>query len=71
MKPVEITISKKVRARVGFRDDRVEIIVKVPLIGEVTLPLQPEDMGGIEKIQEAYKAWLALPEDVRQRNGSK
>jgi hypothetical protein len=59
MKPVEITISKKVRALVGFKDDRVEIRVKVPVLGEVPLAIQPEDMGGIDKVQDAYKAWMA------------
>ena len=70
--PQALPISKKVNARVGFKDDRVEIIVQtgIPLIGRVTLKLEPEDMEAIMKVKQAQDKWLRKPNFVRKHTGA-
>ncbi len=71
--PVERRISADVRAFVGFRDDRVEIKVKtgLPLLGEFTLSMKPEDMDAVEQVVRTQKAWLAQNKFVREMKGAK
>ena len=68
--PIEIEISPEVRATVGFADDRVEIKVWV-ILKWVTLSMEREAMGKVDQVQEAQKAWLALPEAVRREKGAR
>lgn len=51
----EYTLSKKVNGRIGYADGHVELIVKVPIIGSVTLVLPAEDIGDCEKFLRLAK----------------
>ncbi len=71
--PVERRVSADVRALVGFRDDRVEIKVKsgIPLVGEITLCMKPEDMASIDQVVRTQKAWMAMAKFEREMKGAK
>ncbi len=71
--PVERRVSKDVRALVGFRDDRVEIKVKsgIPLVGEITLSMKPEDMAAVEQVVRTQKAWMTMAKFEREMKGAK
>lgn len=70
--PMEHQISEKVRARIGFRDGRVEILVKtgIPFVGEVTLTLEPGDIPAVEQVVANAKKWLAKKELERFLEGA-
>jgi len=71
--PVEMRMSEKVTARVGFQDDRLQLAVKtgVFLYPEVRLQLTPQDLPLIEKVIATYKWWLKKPPMERQLKGAK
>jgi hypothetical protein len=71
--PVEMKMSEKVTARVGFQDDRLQLGVRtgVFVYPEVTLSITPEDLPKIEQVVQAWKAWLAKPKIERELMGAK
>ena len=71
--PVELRMSEKVVARVGFSDDRLQLAVKTGFfaIPEVKLSLTPQDLPKIEQVLAEYKRWLKKPLIERQLKGAK
>jgi hypothetical protein len=69
--PMEIKISEKVSAFVGYNNDSIRIAIKVPIVGKVSVWIDKEDMPSVTKVDEAYKKWLAIPGPVRLMKGAK
>lgn len=68
--PKEFQISKKVSAKVGFKDGHVEIGVRVGFpIGTVSLRIDATEVGEVDKVIEAAKAWLGKSEVFRRMKG--
>lgn len=55
--PVELRISENTSACIGFKDDRVEIRVKVPIIGEQTITLKPDRVHIVGRAFVAARNW--------------
>lgn len=71
--PVRIQISHKVAAEIGYQDARVIIKVRtgIPLVGEIPLTLDMEDIPAVEKVVNFAKDWAARPEMERFFKGAK
>ena len=60
--PLEYLINDRLKARIGYRDSRVEIEynTRVPLIGWYTLKLEPADFPAIDRVFLAQDEWVKL-----------
>lgn len=67
---IEVPVSKKVVARVGFQDRRVEIGVKV-LFATYTIQLSEQDEPRVRQAFADAKRWASLPEAERILKGAK
>lgn len=58
--PIVIPLSEKVTAKIGFKDDRMELSVKTGIFvyPEISLSLVPEDLPKIREALSAWEAWL-------------
>lgn len=70
--PVTFQISNKVSAQVGFKNGRVVIVVdtRIPIVGRVSLTLEPSDIPAVERTIAAAKLWLAKSEMERFLKGA-
>jgi hypothetical protein len=66
---VDVPISPKVTAKVGFEDRRVEIAVKV-LFVTYTIELSEQDEPRVREAFAAAKLWATLPEKDRLAKGA-
>jgi hypothetical protein len=60
--PVQFPINDRLKARIGYRDSRVEIEynTRVPLVGWYTLRLDPADMPLVDRVFLAQDEWIKL-----------
>lgn len=69
--PQVLALSNNVNVKIGFNSDRAKVMVRtgIPLVREVSLWLEPEDVPRVEAVIAAYKEWLALPQAQREFTG--
>jgi len=68
--PVQMVMSETTTAKIGFKDDRLQLSVKMGrFVPTVNLSLTPEDLPDVEKVIAEWKAWLAMPAGSRQTLG--
>lgn len=60
--PERFDINARLKARVGYRDSRVEIEydTRIPLVGWYTLRLERADMPAVDRVFEAQRRWVEL-----------
>lgn len=60
--PETFFINDRLKARVGYRDSRVEIEydTRIPLVGWYTLRLEKDDMPAIDRVFAAQRHWVEL-----------
>ena len=68
--PVEHRISEKVRVYVGYADARIEVGVRIPVLGEKRLLVSAEEIDLAEAAFAEAKRWKALPEGERRLRGA-
>lgn len=71
--PISIKLSEDVTAYVGYKDDRVriEVATGIPLVGRISLWLNPQDHLLVQRVVEEQKRWMLLPAPVRWMKGAK
>lgn len=66
--PLVFEVNDRLALRVGFRDSRMAVTydTRVPLVGQVSLTLEPQDLPLVESVMARQRAIKALPAAKRK-----
>ncbi len=67
--PKEFQINDRLKARIGFKDSRVEVVynTRIPLVGWKTLSVEPAEFPLLDRVFEAQEQWVRLSRTKKGR----
>lgn len=68
--PKKIKLSDKTTAYVGFKDDRVEIGLKIPIYGEHRVRIEASEFHLIEQVMAEARSWAAKNDFEKEMKGA-